>query len=204
MGDALGACELAGADAEDAAEGAQEGEAANTGYARQVCEAGAFGGVAGEVIRGAGDEAGLGVGARRGEVRPAALAGAKAGLFGGGGGGEEADVLARGAAAGTAWAAVDHGGFDGIKELAVGGCVARKYLLPLAAGKEAGRGGGGWIPVAGVVLRRNAGVPWLGHGERSPLPVSSLEAGRATLRNVQRSCGLPAPFKFCAVCPLIL
>ena len=156
VGDALGSGELAGADAEDAAEGAQEGEAADAGDAGQVGEAGAFGGVAGEVVRGAGDEAGLGVGARRGEVRPATLAGAKAGLFGGGGGGEEADVLARGAAAGTAWAAVDHGGFDGIEELAVGGGVARKHLLPLAAGKEAGHGGGGWVPVAVVVLRRNA------------------------------------------------
>ena len=142
-GDTLGAGELAGADAEDAAEGAQQGEAAHAGDASEVGEAGAFGGVAGEVVRGAGDEVGLGVGARRGEVRPAALTGAKASLFGGGGGGEEADVLARWTAAGTAWSAVDHGGFDGIDKLAVGGCVAGQHLLPLAAGKEAGRGGGG-------------------------------------------------------------
>ena len=166
MGDALGAGELAGADAEDAAESAQEGEAANAEEACEVGEAGALSGVGGEVVRGTGDEGGLGVGARGGEAGLATLAGTESGEFGGGGGGEEADVVARGAAAGTAWAAVDFGGLDGVDELAVGAGVAREDLLPLATGKETGRGDGwsgfdGWArmrhfgcsPVAECLLR---------------------------------------------------
>ena len=104
--------------------------------ARRVRSVGVFG----EVLGGGGDDGGLGVGARSCEVRLAALAGAIAGLFGCSGGGEEGDVLARGAAAGAAWAAVDLGRFDGVEELAVGAGVAREHLLPLAAGEEAGHG----------------------------------------------------------------
>src|SRR5208283_1810269 len=97
-------------------------------------------------------------GARRDEAGLAALAGAKTGLFGGGCGGEEADVLARGAAAGTARAAVDSGGFDGIDKLAVSARVALEDLLPLAAGKEAGAGGR-----SGVVPSGLDGWEWMGH-----------------------------------------
>jgi len=171
VGDALGAGELAGADAEDAAESAQEGEAANAESACEVGEAGALSGVGGEVVRGTGDEGGLGVGARGGEAGLATLAGAEAGKFGCGGGGEEADIVARGAAAGTAWAAVDFGGLDCVDELSVGGCVAREDLLPLATGKETGRGDGwsgfdGWArmrhfgcsPVAECLLRSASAI----------------------------------------------
>jgi len=171
VGDALGAGELAGRDAKDAAEAAQESEAANAEGACEVGEAGAFSGVLGEVVRGTGDECGLGVGARRGEAGLATLAGTESGEFGGSGGGEEADVVARGAAAGTAWAAINFGRLDGIEELAVGAGIARENLLPLAAGKETGRGVGrsgfdGWAwmrhlgcsPVAEVRLRSASAI----------------------------------------------
>ena len=98
-----------GRDAKDPAESTQEGETADAGGLGQVGEARAFGGMLGEVLSGGGDGGGLGVGARGGEVRLAALAGAKASLLGCGGGGEEGDVLPRGAAAGAAGAAVDAG-----------------------------------------------------------------------------------------------
>ena len=164
-GDALGLGELSGGDAEDAAESAQDGEAADSGGFSEVGEAGALGGVLGEVVGGGGDGGGLRVGTRDGAVGLAALAGAVAGLFGGGRGGEEADVLFCGATAGTAGAAVDLGGFNGVEELAVGAGVALEHLLPLAAGEEAGYGEGrrgtrGWS--VGDLLRVGwrAGVAW--------------------------------------------
>ena len=141
-GDALGLGEFAGGDAEDAAESAQDGEAADAGSFGEIGQAGALGGMLGEVFRGSGDDGGLGIGARSCEFGLAALAGAEAGLLGRGGGGEEADVLFCGAAAGAAGAAVDLGRLDGVEELAVGVGVAGEHLLPLAAGKEAGHGEG--------------------------------------------------------------
>ncbi len=108
-GDALGLGELTGADAKDPAESTQEGETADAGGPGQVGEARAFGGMLGEVLSGGSDGGGLGVGARGDEVRLAALAGAKASLLGCGCGGEEGDVLPRGAAAGAAGAAINAG-----------------------------------------------------------------------------------------------
>jgi hypothetical protein len=141
-GDAPGLGELARADSEDPAEAAQEGEAANPGCPGQVGESRALVGVLRKILRGGGNDSGLGVGAWSCAVRLAALAGAIAGLFRRGRGGEEGDVLPRRATARTAWAAVYSGRPDGIKELAVGVLVASEHLLPLASGKETGYGAG--------------------------------------------------------------
>ena len=140
--DALGAGELAGGDAEDALEAAEDGEAGDAGGAGDLFEAGAFAGVGFEVSGDGGDGVGLRVGARLDAGGLAAEAGAEAGGLGGGGRREEGDVLAVGTAAGTAWAAEDPGGLDGVDELAVGGAVALKNLLPLLAGEDAGDGWG--------------------------------------------------------------
>ena len=75
----------------------------------------------------------------------AAEAGAEAGGFGECGGGEEADVLALGAAAWAGRSAEDAGGFDGVDDLAVGCGIAREDLLPGAAGENGRGGGAGWL-----------------------------------------------------------
>ncbi len=143
-GDALGAGEFAGRDAEHTAKAAEQGEATHSGGFGNVCEAGAFGRVLGEVLGGGGDSGGLGIGAWSGKAGLAALAGAVAGLLCRGRGGEEGDVLPGGAAAGAAWTAVDPRRLDGVKELAIGAGVAREHLLPLAAGKDTGHGESGF------------------------------------------------------------
>ncbi len=153
-GYALGLGVLAGGDAQDAAESAEDGEATYAGGSGEVSEASAFGGVLGEVFCGGGNDGGLRVGTRSGEVGLAALAGAKASLLGCGGTGEESDVLARGPTAGATGAAVDFRRFDGIEELAVGAGVAGEDLLPLAAGEQAGD--------SGLGIRDGDGLRWFG------------------------------------------
>ena len=195
--DSLGAGELAGADAEHATESAQKGEAADAGGTGQVGQAGAFGGMFGEVLAGGGYDGGLGVRPWRGELRLTALAGAEASLLRGGGGGEEVNTLARGAAARTAWTAIYPGGFDGIEELAVGAGIARSTCCHWRPGKRLGAAS------SDEFVGREGGFPWLGWFCAAGLlccgwdmvcallPVSSLAPHRATLRKVQRSYGRP-------------
>ena len=130
---ALLASEVSGGDAEDALEAALQGELAQPCGGGEVVEPGALAGVLGQELGGLGDGCGLRILFRRRSLWLTTQARAEARGFGEGGGGEEADVLALGPAAGAAGAAVDFGGLYGVDELAVGGGIAREDLLPCAA-----------------------------------------------------------------------
>ncbi len=155
--------ELDGADAEDALEAAEDGEARDAGRPGHVGEPCPFGGVPGEELGDGGDGLGLRIGSGRGEVGLAAHAGAVACGLGQRRRRKEGDVFARGPAAGAAGAAEDVRRPNRIHELAVGGGVAREHLLPGLAGKDAGDPGGGSLRLCN--RRRDVGVgDRCGHG----------------------------------------